>query len=315
MIPEAAPRDGVVEHGHEPGKGGAAPTQVLVAALLGLAISLVAAAARLVPRENLHDLVYALLAIPMVLAATRFGAAGAVAAGVAALLSAGVTAPVQPLLVQVYLASLAAALVAATHALHRRHLALLATNRRLAQMATRDALTGLLNSRAFWTGLRQVLQVHRRTGQPVSLLLLDLDNFKEFNDRYGHLAGDAMLAAVGKALLRCVRTSDLACRYGGDELAVIAPNTDEVEAGQMAERIQACLGGVTIPGTGEDEGGKGRSVSASIGIASVPRSGSTADELVAAADRALYAAKARGRNSVAIASERRPLPEPREPRR
>ncbi len=310
MIQEAAPGHGgdVLGPDRESPRVPRALAPILTAVLLGLAIPLVAAAARLVPVRTFHDLVYALLAIPMAVAAARFGAAGAMAAGLASLLSAWATDPVQPLLVQFYLASLAASLLGATHALHRRHLMLMATNRRLAQLATRDALTGLLNSRAFWTNLRQGLLVHRRTGQPLSLLLLDLDNFKEFNDRYGHLAGDAMLAAVGKVLRRCVRASDLACRYGGDELAVIAPNTDETEAGQMAERIQACLQEVTIPGAGRGEEGERHSVSASIGIASLPRSASTADELVAAADRALYAAKARGRNSVATASGRRSLP-------
>lgn len=308
MIQEAGPgQAGMLDTGRRPDKDRATLAPTLTAVLLGLAIPLLAALARLVPPSHLHDLVYALLAVPLALAATSFGAVGAAAAGLAALASAWATAPVQPLLVQVYLGSLAAALVGATYTLHRRHLALVATNRRLAQMATRDALTGLLNSRAFWTGLREVLNTHRRTGQPLSLLLLDLDNFKEFNDRYGHLAGDAMLAAVGKALLRCVRASDLACRYGGDELAVIAPNTDEAEAGQMAERIQACLSTVTIPGAPVTKQGAPPAITASIGIASVPPSGSTADELVAAADRALYAAKARGRNSVALASGRSPF--------
>lgn len=302
MQEAASPHEGVAEPYSPPRPRLPASSDILWAVFLGGAIPLLAQSARLLPSGVVErDLVYALLAIPCAAAAVRFGAAGAAGAGLASLAAALSTRPSDPVLVSTYLAALALSLVAATHSLHRRHLVLAEANRRLARLANRDALTGLLNSRAFWTNLRRVLLAHRRTGEPVTLLLLDLDNFKEFNDRYGHLAGDAMLAAVGRAVQRCVRSSDLACRYGGDELAIIAPGTDEEDARQIAERVQACLSDIRIP---NHFGKEPDPVTVSIGIACVPRCAVTADDLVAAADKALYAAKAQGRNAVAVAPPR-----------
>jgi len=173
------------------------------------------------------------------------------------------------------------------------------------QQATMDGLTGLCNHRCFWERLRDEVARAGRYGQPLSLLMLDLDDFKLVNDRFGHPVGDELLRAVGHALQTQIRQGvDCAARYGGEEFAVILPAT-ESELGRSgldgavatAERIRRAVAGLRAPVA--DPAWEG--ITVSIGVATLPVHAGDAEELVAQADRALYAAKARGKDSVMVA--------------
>jgi diguanylate cyclase (GGDEF)-like protein len=169
-------------------------------------------------------------------------------------------------------------------------------NRRLAAYALRDPLTGLSNRRAFSAQLRQWSAWSARYGRPLSVALLDIDDFKRINDRHGHAAGDAMLIAVGQAIGGAVRASDMAARYGGDEFAILAPETGPEEARRLGERVLEAIRATEILA---DDGETVRAT-ASVGITVVmdradsePR---RSDELLANADQGLYAAKQSGRD-------------------
>ncbi|MDE1567935.1 GGDEF domain-containing protein [Aquabacter sp. P-9] len=168
-------------------------------------------------------------------------------------------------------------------------------NQDLKRRADTDALTGLSNRRAFDEELERAGRRARRTGEPVSLLLVDLDHFKAVNDVSGHPAGDAVLRRTGERLKGAVhRADDLAARYGGEEFAVILPGTDGAGAAALAEAIRADIAAADMPHplTGR--------VTASIGAAT--HAGGEADpvQLVSQADRALYRAKALGRDRVVV---------------
>ena len=165
------------------------------------------------------------------------------------------------------------------------------THRDVATRAETDALTTLLNRRAF-DDHSHVLLGDPRT-QPVTLLMLDLDRFKAFNDRHGHPAGDAMLIAVAQSLRAAVRAGDRVYRHGGDEFAVLLPATTRAVGERVAERIRSAI--ATL-----DTGAATR-ITASIGAASHPDDAATRDELVAAADAALYRAKGSGGDRVVVA--------------
>ncbi len=173
------------------------------------------------------------------------------------------------------------------------------------QQATIDGLTGLFNHRFFWERLRGEVSRARRYEQPLSLLMLDLDDFKLVNDRFGHPVGDELLRAVGHALRTQIRQGvDCAARYGGEEFAVILPSTEsEIEGGGLdgaiatAERIRHAIAGLRAPVA--DPAWRG--ITVSIGVATLPIHAGDAEGLVAKADRALYAAKARGKDSVLVA--------------
>ncbi len=165
-------------------------------------------------------------------------------------------------------------------------------DRALAQ-ASEDGLTGLLNHRAFQTRLEHEAARARRRGAPLAVLMIDLDDFAEINNTRGHQAGDATLAAVGQAIAAAVRATDIAARYGGDEFAVILPETDVDEALEAADRLRAALAALRPP-IGEG----GATISASIGIAAAPLHGRTREELVRAADQAAYAAKRAGKGRI-----------------
>jgi diguanylate cyclase (GGDEF)-like protein len=171
-------------------------------------------------------------------------------------------------------------------------------NRRLASYAMRDALTGLSNRRAFTAHLKQWSAWSARYGRPLAVLLLDVDEFKGVNDTFGHAAGDETLVEVAKAVGSATRASDLVARYGGDELAVMAPETSPEDARRLADRILAAVRKIGIPVA---DGVVRPTVSLGTSVMldppdSDPRS---ADELLAAADQALYAAKQSGRNRAA----------------
>jgi diguanylate cyclase (GGDEF)-like protein len=171
---------------------------------------------------------------------------------------------------------------------------LLSSNRQLELLAMKDALTGLANRRCFDEALTIEARRAQRDGTSLALLMIDIDYFKLFNDSVGHVAGDACLQTVGKVLDECVRRpSDLVARYGGEEMGIIMPNTDGDGAAVVAQLILDRLKEENIP----HKTSPLRRVSVSIGIAAA--AGSELDqlqELVEAADQALYNAKAAGRN-------------------
>jgi diguanylate cyclase (GGDEF)-like protein len=159
---------------------------------------------------------------------------------------------------------------------------------RLGDAAHRDALTELLNRRGFDEIFDVELERARRSDTPLSLLLGDLDDFKRLNDEFGHGAGDAELRRVARTLRVAKRRFDVAARVGGEEFALLAPDCDEQGAYTLAERMrtEVDLG----PARGE------RTLTISFGVATFPLHGESADDLLRAADRALYRAKRLGRN-------------------
>jgi diguanylate cyclase (GGDEF)-like protein len=177
----------------------------------------------------------------------------------------------------------------------------IAAEQKLAVLATTDSLTGLANRRHFDEVMQREWQRAIREQTSVSVLMIDADRFKSYNDTHGHQSGDRYLEAIS----RCIgdktrRATDLAARYGGEEFAVLLPGTESHGAFEIAERIRT---NVTQLGL-KDPAGAGMAPTVSIGIACVvPQSGSNHRDLVNAADRALYEAKANGRNRTELAAE------------
>lgn len=167
---------------------------------------------------------------------------------------------------------------------------------RLFALAHTDGLTGLLNRRAFDESLEREWKRASRDGSQVSLLLLDLDHFKAFNDRYGHPVGDECLRSVSAAVIGAVRATDVVSRYGGEEFAVVLPNTSAEGAVELAERIRSAIVALRLPHDGRPDGAD--IVTASIGVATAA-AGRMPESLVHAADTAMYKAKDAGRNRVA----------------
>jgi two-component system chemotaxis family response regulator WspR len=189
---------------------------------------------------------------------------------------------------------------AALRSLHASQEELARTNRELRALAALDGLTGIANRRRFDEALGVEWQRARRQGAPLSLLLCDVDCFKDYNDNLGHPAGDLCLKKTAAALIsQLKRPADLAARYGGEEFAILLPDTGLDGALKLAEDCCRHLEGSAMP----HPTAAGGVVTMSIGVASLlPGEGNTAEELVAAADRALYAAKHGGRNRVMAAS-------------
>jgi diguanylate cyclase (GGDEF)-like protein len=167
----------------------------------------------------------------------------------------------------------------------------------LREQAIRDPLTGLFNRRYLAETLARELSRASRDEYPVSLVLLDVDHFKETNDTCGHAGGDAVLRAIGTALRRTSRAGDVSCRYGGDEFVVVLPNTDTESALRRAERWRHELREAMT-----DAIEKACHPTVSLGVATFPDDARTLDELIVAADSAVYASKAAGRNMVSIAA-------------
>ena len=166
-------------------------------------------------------------------------------------------------------------------------------SRELELMANQDALTGVGNRRAFEACLEREWERARRYAHPLSLVLIDLDHFKEVNDRFGHEVGDALLAFVGEVLEMEISGGERAFRYGGEEFVVLAPEQGPERARNLAERLRRAVAGRS--GAASAAGPR----TCSAGVAGIPAPGlSSPGALFEAADRALYAAKERGRDQV-----------------
>jgi diguanylate cyclase (GGDEF)-like protein/PAS domain S-box-containing protein len=164
-------------------------------------------------------------------------------------------------------------------------------------LAVRDPLTGLHNRRHLSEHLPRAIATARRAGAAVSVLLADVDHFKQFNDRFGHDAGDRVLTAVAGAMARSLREGDLAFRYGGEEFVAVLSDCSPEDALRWAERLRAAIAEASAQA---DPEGKMPRITCSVGVASFPADGATAGQLLDAADRALYSAKDAGRNCVRI---------------
>ena len=173
-------------------------------------------------------------------------------------------------------------------------------NRRLEALSYTDALTGVANRRAFEQALDQEWRRAIRSKHPISVLMLDVDHFKTYNDAYGHQAGDECLVAVGSALAGIPRRAgDRIARYGGEEFVALLPATDSAGTAAVAERIRTAVEALGLP----HSGAPGGRVTVSIGHATVQATEALSNGmLVAAADAALYEAKRGGRNRVAAAA-------------
>lgn len=159
------------------------------------------------------------------------------------------------------------------------------------QLSVTDALTGLLNRRYLEERLTEEIKRSNRHGYPMSFMMIDVDEFKAYNDSFGHPEGDKVLTIVGHVLRETLRGADVAARYGGEEFSILLPQTTIEEAHIIAERIRARI---------EETDFINRTVTVSIGIASCSLDVNSAAELIAAADKALYEAKRSGRNNVKI---------------
>jgi two-component system cell cycle response regulator len=172
----------------------------------------------------------------------------------------------------------------------------------LRELATHDQLTGLLNRREFDRLLAEEVERSQRFGHPLALVLGDIDLFKNINDSHGHQAGDAVLQEVSRRLSAGLRSVDRLARFGGEELAMILMETDSVAAFEAAQRAGVALERTPITATG----GANLRVTMSFGVAVMPHAANSVERLVAAADKALYAAKARGRNCAVAAASAQP---------
>jgi diguanylate cyclase (GGDEF)-like protein/PAS domain S-box-containing protein len=170
---------------------------------------------------------------------------------------------------------------------------------RLQQQAIRDPLTGLFNRRYLDETLERELQRAERHQHPISIIMIDIDHFKRFNDIYGHHAGDLLLQAVGQFLRTHTRGEDIACRYGGEEFVLVLPEASLEEARRRAEHIRTAMKHIFVEHNGQMLGGN----TISLGVAVFPTHGTTADYLIDEADRALYQAKGAGRNCVVVATD------------
>jgi diguanylate cyclase (GGDEF)-like protein len=166
--------------------------------------------------------------------------------------------------------------------------------------AREDPKTGLFNARHFTEVLEEAVERASRVGRPASLLVADLDLLREINNRYGHLAGDAVLAGVARAFQTQLRPGDVAARFGGEEFSLLLPDTTPEEAVAIAERIRTAIAG---EGFVVETSSEPISATVSIGVASFPAHASDARDLIHRADIAAYRAKAQGRNRVVQASE------------
>lgn len=181
------------------------------------------------------------------------------------------------------------ALIDANQAINETNAQLAAANQLLEAQATTDGLTGLKNHRAFQQRLTEEFDRSARYNAPLSLMMLDVDKFKQFNDTYGHPAGDEVLKAVAHLLSTCARTTDFVARYGGEEFVIVLSGTDLEGASEAAERVRSVI---------ESAAWDKRPITVSIGVSSMRNSTKNTSMLIEEADRSLYISKELGRNRV-----------------
>jgi len=167
-------------------------------------------------------------------------------------------------------------------------------NEELERLSVTDGLTGLANHRFLMQRLKEEGVRSNRNNREFSVLMADVDNFKDYNDTFGHPAGDEVLKKVAAIVRDSTRTMDCAARYGGEEFAVVMPETRIVGAVQVAERIRARVAAEKFPG---------RQITLSIGVAEFPKDADVPQAVIAVADRALYEAKREGRDRVVQAKK------------
>ncbi|MBP8807545.1 MAG: diguanylate cyclase [Kofleriaceae bacterium] len=183
--------------------------------------------------------------------------------------------------------------------IHERTHELAEANARLAQLAVTDGLTGLYNHRHFHERLALEVERSARNGLPLSLLMIDVDHFKHYNDHHGHPAGDEVLRQMARLLAEGRRANDLVARYGGEEFGLVLVDTAKFTAAKLAERIRDRVASHGFVNADAQPGG---TMSISVGVASFPDDASDAEALIQAADDALYAAKRAGRDRVVLAA-------------
>jgi diguanylate cyclase (GGDEF)-like protein len=171
---------------------------------------------------------------------------------------------------------------------------------KLREQAIRDPLTGLFNRRFLEDGLDRELHRAQRKQSALSLVMLDLDHFKQFNDTFGHDAGDLLLRELGKILRTVLRQSDIACRYGGEEFVLVFPDSSLADTRKRVEEIRTLVKGLEIRHDDRPLG----PITVSAGVAAAPEHGSTARDLIRSADDALYAAKQAGRDRLVACQAR-----------
>jgi diguanylate cyclase (GGDEF)-like protein len=195
---------------------------------------------------------------------------------------------------------LTAAIRSMAERLSERETAMKRANEHLGRLAQFDALTGLANRGSFDAQLLAEHEHARVSGEPLAVLLIDVDHFKAFNDLYGHVAGDACLREVAQAIAQVVRGGDFAARYGGEEFVVVGRGMNTDMALAVAARLNAAVRALKVP----HERSPHRLVTISIGIASaIPQQGDLPERLVEEADVALYAAKKQGRDRIATGAD------------
>lgn len=177
--------------------------------------------------------------------------------------------------------------------------AFLQRDRQMRQLAVRDSMTGLFNHGYFIESMRQMLAQSQRSGEPATVMMVDVDRFKEINDTLGHQAGDEVLCMVGEHLARTVREYDTVCRYGGEEFGIVLPGVSDEGAHVVAERLRKSIASGTFP----IQSGLTVTPTVSIGFAVFPEDATSVEDLIRLADRALYMCKYYGRNQLRRAGE------------
>jgi diguanylate cyclase (GGDEF)-like protein len=167
----------------------------------------------------------------------------------------------------------------------------------LKELSITDSLTGIFNRRYFEERFIEELHRSERHNLSFSLAMMDIDDFKSFNDTEGHLAGDEVLKSVANITKECLRISDVLARFGGEEFVVIMPQTERNEASAVAERIRQSIKEQSIRGW---NGFPGKRITASIGVATFPSDGTDRKELIRNADKALYRAKMEGKDRTVL---------------
>jgi diguanylate cyclase (GGDEF)-like protein len=176
------------------------------------------------------------------------------------------------------------------------HVALALENGRLYEISVMDGLTNVYNRRYLTQRLHQEIAYSRRFRHPLTLVMVDIDWFKKINDTYGHQAGDQVLRQVSQLFNRSLREYDVVARYGGEEFALLLPSLEKLSGASVADRLRFHVADAPVRHKDQQI-----SVTASFGVAAFPEDADAADELILRADQALYQAKQRGRNRVALA--------------